>query len=125
MLKLNPDPTFEAEVVITVPGQEETGTVPLTFKYRGKKEFSEWIESMKEQKEPDKLDKEGNVVKAGKVTRKEKTTIEAFLEFVKSWGLPEAFTKENVDIFLDNYPMAYNEIFVHYTKSLLGSRVKN
>jgi len=72
-----------------------------------------------------KTDKEGNVVKVGKVTRKEKTTTEAFLEYVHSWGLPDAFSKANVDIFLDNYPMAYNEIFVHYTKSLLGSRVKN
>lgn len=125
MLKLNPNPTFEANVEITVPGQEETGTISLTFKYRSSKEYWAWVESIKEQKEPDKLDKEGKVLKQGKVIRKEKTAFEAFLEFVEGWELPEKFTKENVEIFLNNYPMAYAEIVGSYVKLLLGSRVKN
>ena len=114
MLKLNPDPTFTDDVEITVPGQKEPGTIPMTFKYRSRKEYQEFLESL-EEKKSDK----------GKVTRKEKTFVEAFPEFVLGWGLEEEFCQKNIEIFLNNYPVAYQEIFTFYSKMLLVSRVKN
>lgn len=114
MLKLNPDPTFTDDVEITVPGQKEPGTIPLTFKYRNRDEFKEWFGGLDEKRD-----------KNGKVTRKGKTFTEAFLEFVLGWGLDEEFNKENVEIFLTNYPAAYQEIFTQYSKMLLVSRIKN
>lgn len=106
MIKLNPNPEFQDGVNITVPGQKEPGTIQLTFKYRGRDEYKEWLES---------LSGGGS----------EKSTDEAFLEFVTGWGLEEEFNRENVGIFLNNYPMSYAEIFKAYSKLLFESRVKN
>ena len=114
MLKLNPNPTFADEVTITVPGQKEPGTINLTFKYRSRKEYGEFLASLEEKK-----DEAGNVVVPGK------TVSEALPEFVIGWDLPEEFNAENVEIFLNNYPAAYGEIFTAYSRLLLGSRVKN
>ena len=114
MLKLNPNPTFSGDVEITVPGQKEPGTISLTFKYRGRKEFSGFLEWMGEKK-----DEDGNVVTPGK------TMAEAFPEFVTGWDLPDEFCTENVAIFLDNYPAAYGEIFTAYSRMLFESRIKN
>lgn len=114
MISLNLKPTFDAEVSITVPGQPEPGMIPLTFKYMGRKEYVAWMDSNKEEKD-----------KKGKVTKEGKTFIAAFPEFVEGWGLPEDFTPENIEIFLNNYPAAYFEIFSEYSKLLLTSRIKN
>jgi len=125
MLKLNPNPTFEAEVEITVPGQQETGTVKLTFKYLGRKEYRAMVDSWDEVKEPDKLDKGGKIIKEGKVIKPATLKEDAFLQIVTSWDLPEPFNLENVQIFLNNYPAAYMDIFTQYSKLLLQSRLKN
>jgi hypothetical protein len=47
-LKINPDPQFQADVTITVPGQSEPGTLPLTFKYRGRDEYKSLLESFEQ-----------------------------------------------------------------------------
>jgi len=104
MIKLNLDPTFDAEVPITVPGQAEPGTIPLTFKYRGRKEYLAWLESNKEEA---------------------KTQTEVFLEFVTKWGLSEDFNPANIEIFLDQYPAAYFDIISDYSRLLFESRAKN
>lgn len=114
MLKLKLDPTFEAEVQVTIPGQSEPGTLPITFKYRPRDEHHKWIESIQERK-----DAKGKVVAAGK------SFVEAFHDYAVGWGLPEEFTKENIDIFFQNYPAADKEIFTQYVKLLFGSRIKN
>jgi len=119
MLKLNPNPTFEAEVEITVPGQQETGTVKLTFKYLGRKEYRAMVDSWDEVREPDKANKPGKVVKPATLTE------DAFLQFVNGWELPEPFNLENVQIFLNNYPAAYMDTFTQYSKLSLQSRLKN
>lgn len=114
MLKINPDPTFSHVVEITVPGQTEPGTLNLTFKYRGRKDYADWIDTLSEKKD-----------KKGKTKQKGKTVSEAFPEFVLDWELDEEFSSENFEIFLNNYPAAYGEIFSEYSKLLLLSRIKN
>ena len=108
MLKLNPDPTFTDDVEITVPGQKEPGTIPMTFKYRSRTEYKEFLDGLEEKKKG-----------------KEKTFPAVFSEFVLGWGLEEEFNSKNIETFLDNYPVAYQEIFTFYSKMLLVSRVKN
>lgn len=114
MLKLNPNPTFSDEIEITVPGQKEPGSISLTFKYRSRKEYVEFLSSLEEEKD-----------KAEKVVKPGKTVAEALPEFVLGWDLPEEFTAKNVAIFLNNYPAAYGEIFAAYSRLLFESRVKN
>ena len=113
-LKINPDPTFKADVKITVPGQTEPGTLPVTFKYRGRDEYKALLESFQE-----KTDESGNA------TQKGKTFAEALPAIATGWGLDEDFTPENIEIFLNNYPAAYQEIFAEYSRLLLVSRIKN
>lgn len=102
MLKLNPDPQFTNDVELTVPGQQETGTVALTFKYFGKTALEEFWESVKG-----------------------KSDVEIIGALVTGWGLPEEYAEENLGIFLDNYPLAAAEILKHYQSALLESRIKN
>ena len=110
MLKLNPNPTFDATVKVTVPGQQEPDELDLTFRYRGKKAMAELWEKYKQS------DKKA----------KKLTDVDLFLDMATGWKMPDAeFSRENVEIFLDNYPAAANEISLEYTKLNLGSRVKN
>jgi len=102
MLKISLDPTFEAVVDITVPGQKKTGTIPLTFKYRNKEELlSFWNENDKSE------------------------DTEIFHKLVLGWGLDEKFTPENVKVFLNNYHRAAFEIVREYNRLLAESRIKN
>lgn len=121
-LKINPDPQFKADVSITVPGQSEPGTISLTFKYRGRDEYKALLEDF-EDKTKDKKNEKGEVEKI--VIKKGKTFVEAFPEFVLGWDLDEKFTPENIKVFLNNYPAAYQEIFAEYLRLLFASRVKN
>jgi hypothetical protein len=109
MLKINLEPTFTNDVEITVPGQPEPGTIPLTFKYRSRKDYVDLIDSFDEKK----------------TKKKPKALHVAFQDFVLGWGLDEEFNPKNIETFLGNYPAAYQEIFTHYSKMLLVSRVKN
>ena len=86
----------------------------MTFKYRGRDEYRAMLESFEEKK-----DEKGEVVKKGK------TFSEAFPDYVAGWGLDEEFSQENIEIFLNNYPAAYQEIFTEYSRLLLVSRIKN
>ena len=107
MLKITLDPTFKADVEITVPGQDKPGTIPLTMKYRGRDAFQQFAEELKS------------------AAGKKKTVAESFPDFVEDWGLKEEFNKENIETFLNNYPAAYQEILTKYSELLLVSRLKN
>ena len=115
MLKLNPKPTFDADVKITVPGQSEAGTMKLTFKYMPKKALFEFFEAHRA-----KYDDDGEVVK-------EASADEVMLaDIIVGWkGMDAEYNQGNLKIFLDNYPAAAGEIIVAYNKFVLESRVKN
>lgn len=107
MLKLNLDPSFTADVQVTVPGQTEPGTVKLTLKYMNRSNYLLFLDSLKEKK--------------GKTVPQD----QALLDFVLGWDLAEEFNLENVKIFLDNYPCAFHDIFQQYSQLLMNSRIKN
>lgn len=128
MLKINPDPQFQADVEITVPGQEETGTISLTLKYRTREAVVEFWERAAGKKEAGIKGKKKEAVASNKkeTAAFNKKEADTFLDFVEGWeGLDAEFTRENVDIFLRNYPMASREIVMEYNRLLLESRVKN
>jgi len=103
MLKLNPDPQFTADAMITVPGQVEPGAITLTFKYRSRKELAAFFEGMKDRKD-----------------------VDVFPDFIVGWsGMDADFSKKNIGIFLDNYPAAFGEILTEYSNLSFKSRVKN
>ena len=104
MLKITPDPKFTADVLITVPGVAEPVGVAMTFKYRSRKEMLAFLEEEKEKQLPETLCN----------------------DVVLGWsGFDAEFSKENLALFLENYPAAPLEIWTEYNKQLYGSRVKN
>jgi hypothetical protein len=116
MLKLNPKPTFDADIKLTVPGQDDAGTIKLTFKYMPKKALFDFFK--KHQAEYDE--------KTGELIKDASTDDVMIGEIVTGWkGLDVEFNQENLSIFLDNYPAAAGEIIVAYNRLVLESRVKN
>lgn len=121
MLKINPDPTFQADVEITVPGWKKPGSVTLTFKYRSRKEFVEfstWANGAT----AEELQK----MSITQWMKSRRPDDEVFPEFVVGWeGMDAEFNQENIATFLNNYPAAFQEIFRNYSSLLLESRIKN
>ena len=103
MLKLNPNPTFDAEVRITVPGQVEPESVTLTFAYKSRSELSEYLKGMSGQ-----------------------TDLEALQGVVVGWsGIDAEFSKDALASLIDNYHAAAGDIIAGYVKALAESRAKN
>jgi hypothetical protein len=103
MLKLTPDPTFTANVPLTVPGREQPVTIQMEFKYVAGEESLKLFDEIAT-----------------------KTNVEAILMFTTGWKKVDApFSPEALGKLLDNYPNASTEIFAAYQKNLLESRVKN
>jgi len=104
MLKITPDPKFTADVQITVPGLAEPVSVTMTFKYRTRKEMLDFLEAEKDKQLSETMRN----------------------DVVLGWsGFDADFSKENLALFLENYPAAPLEIWTEYNKQLYGSRVKN
>lgn len=109
MLKLNPNPTFRADVPLTVPGQEAAGTVNFTFRHMGRNAFKVWSEAA-----------------SGK------PDAESLTELIANWqgvtddaGAPVAFSDIALAALLDAYPAAGLEIVQAYVKALTESRLGN
>lgn len=103
MLKINPNPQFSADVKISEPGNPEPTTVKITFKYKTRKQLTEFVE---------KVDEKG--------------IEESLQEIVVSWdGIDAECNKENISLLAQNYPAAAGEIFSAYYRELFASKVKN
>lgn len=103
MLKVTPDPTFEAEVKITVPGQHKPESVTMTFKYMPPKEYAAFAKKI-----------EG------------KPYAKVLPEIVLGWDGPDQpFSKENLVALVGNYSQAGGEIFDVFVSNLMESRAKN
>ena len=107
MFRLQPNPTFTAEVKISTP----QGVVPLKleFKHMGKKALGEWTEASKG-----------------------KPDIEVLGPVVSGWsdvfdcnGEPVPFSHDALAQLLGDYSPAAREIFMAYVLALTESRSKN
>ena len=100
-LKLVANPTFKAKVGIPMAGGEAV-PVEFTFKHRTKTALDEWIK-----------------------TCSGKSDTESFMEMVEGWDLEEPFSKENVDVLLENYIGASVETYRAYVDELIKHKEKN
>lgn len=111
MIKLNPAPTFEQDVLLTVPGQAAPVTVPMTFKYMTAEQVLAWWK-----------DKAGT------------PPAQAIPEIVVGWG-PQAvaaddgthvpYSPEALATLIKNYQPATGEILRAWQLGLTESRIKN
>ena len=103
MLKLCPNPTFEAEVKITVPGQTAPESVFFTFRHFDKSMMSDFVGRAKDMDD-----------------------ITAVSEVVAGWReIDQPFTAENLALLLKNFPASAGEIMRVFYRESLESRAKN
>lgn len=106
MFVLQPKPTFNAEVLIAIPGGAE-GKIRFEFKHKGRKDLKAFFESLGE----------------GDTARPDS---EALLDLVSDWtGVDEKFSPAALETLLDNYPSAAKSIFEAYNKALFEGKEKN
>lgn len=105
MFKLQPNPTFKAEVAI--PTVEGEGKITFEFKHKGRKALKEYIDSLGE----------------GENARED---ADALGELIAGWsGVDEKYSPEALTTLLDAYPGASRAIFEAYNRALLEGRSKN
>lgn len=109
MIRLNPDPTFDALVKLTVPGQPEPVEVAMVFRHMASDKLPQWFESNRDKKTADALD-----------------------EIVVGWsgvmgddGKLVPYSKDALVLLLNNYQPATLEILRAWQLGLSESRVKN
>jgi hypothetical protein len=103
MFKLDPNPTFVAPVSGFKPGEGVTESILVTFKYRGRKELSEFLLAV------------GDL-----------TALDALMDIMVGWrDVPLDFTRENVEKLCDLYPAFVSAVFETYRAELTEARRKN
>lgn len=103
MFKVQPNPTFPCKVELSVPGEDKTKIVTVTFKHLSKPQIKTYFDGL-----------EG------------KTDAEALGEIITDWdGIDAKFNTESLQTLLENYPAAGGELFDAFRRDLMESRRKN
>jgi len=109
MFKITPNPTFETNVLLSLPGGYEVGEIKVNFKYFKPAELEDF------------LSKNGD-----------KSPAEVLKQIITGWddvkdteGNNVPFNNQNLDMLLGNYHSAAREILVAWRMGLSGARAKN
>lgn len=109
MIKLKPDPTFSAPVLLTVPGQAEPVEITMTMRHMAADQVSKWL--------------------ADNDTR---PSLDALAEIIVGWDgvldeseQPVPYSTEALATLLNNYRAATPEIVVAWIREMGASRLKN
>lgn len=109
MFKLNPAPTFVAQVPISVPGLSEPLEVAITFRHKAKTAVKSWMDNA-----------------AGK------TDADLLHEIIAGWsgmqaedGAEVAYSLTALGDLLENYPASHGELFRAYLRELTEAKRKN
>lgn len=106
MFALQPKPTFTKEVVLTVPGGGE-GKFKGVFQHKTKTELQAFFANISDEKNP-------------------RPDIESVMEILVGWeGVDQKFSKENVEILLENYFRAALAILNAYSFGYFEAKEKN
>lgn len=110
MFKINPNPTFKADVQLTVIGSTEPAKLVVTFKHKGRKALADWVAL------PKKMADAGTPIKDA----------DYLDEVIADWeGVDAPYSVEALDTLLDAYQPAGQELFEAYIRALTESRAKN
>ncbi len=105
MFQLKANPTFKADVKFQLPDASEA-KIEFEFKHMGRKALGAFFENLGSEKT-------------------EKTDAQLLREIAVGWGLTEEFSDENIEEFLDNYPMSAIPIVNTWRNALTEGRTKN
>ncbi len=109
-IKVQPDPTFEAKVGLSMAGQEKPVEAWFVFKYRNKDEAQVFYQRLNEQ------DKPGN---------KDADLVADCVVGWKEEDFDQPFNGTNLLLLQKNYPNAALEIVLTYLREVAGSKAKN
>lgn len=108
-LKLTPNPTFSAAVQISVPGQEATEIIRVTFRHKTAEALAAWFQAKADKPARDALDE----------------VIEAWDGPLDAGGEKVSYSREALGNLLSGYPAASGEMVRAYLRELTESRAKN
>lgn len=108
MFKIIPNPTFTANVKLTVPGQAEPAVVEIEFRHKGKAAYKLWLEN---------ADGKTDQVFLGEVI--------VNIPMADKDGKELPYTEKRLGMMLDAYPASGIEILAAYSTGLMESRAKN
>ena len=102
MLKIAPEPTFVASVVVPVPGGGDA-LINVTYRHKGRAALKEWTASFGSRNDPDCLE-----------------------EVIAAWdGVEVDYSRETLGMLLDAYPGAAMALFTAYVGELGRAKAKN
>jgi len=101
-LTLVAEPTFKAKVAIPVAGLSGPVEIIFEFKHRTKSDLAKWMEGAK-----DRLD------------------IDSVMGTVVGWGFDDEFSRDNVQLLLENHHGASRAIASKYLSELMALRLGN
>lgn len=109
MFKITPNPTFETNVILSLPGGQEVGEIRITFRYFKPADLEVFLEER------------GTLAPADVV----KEIMTGWNDVKDSDGNDVPFNNENLATLLANYHAAGREILVAWRMGLSGARAKN
>jgi hypothetical protein len=105
MLTLNPQPTFVAPALITVPGQAEPVSISVTWRHKSRTELDAWLKGLSSRDDHEVLS-----------------------EVIAGWDEADVDSPYSVDALcalLNNYPRAAMDLMAAYSRALYEGRAKN
>jgi hypothetical protein len=109
MIKLNPDPTFQAIVKLSIPGAADTVEINMTFRHMASDKVASWFKENVDVRSSEALDK----------------VIVDWTGVMGDDGQMVPYSKEALDTLLKNYRPATTEIIAAWQREMNESRLKN
>lgn len=109
MFQLDPAPTFQAAVQISVPGQADGMPLQITFRHKTKAAVSDWIVRARGRTDAEIL---------GEV-------IEGWSEVRNAAGQDVPYSQAALVALLENFPASKDDLFSAYLRELTEAKRKN
>jgi hypothetical protein len=119
--------TFKSKVVVSLPGEEE-GVIEVVYKYRTRKEYGDFMDSVLEgQKSKASLMTDDQVMLsiASILQQKSGENADMILQIAEGWDLEYEFTYENVAQLCDELPGVAMAVVLAYREACIEGRLGN
>jgi hypothetical protein len=110
MFKINPSPTFTLTVRLSVPGSDADAPLTFTFRHKGARDLSRWLQSA--------ASRGSDAEFLGEV-------IADWSGVVDESGAAVPYSQETLAALLDAYPASASELVLAYRGQLADARAKN
>jgi hypothetical protein len=110
MFKLIASPTFSCPVRISVPGSDTPATLQVTYRHKTARQLTAWLMSS--------VDRTDDVSYLEEV-------IASISPLADADGKPVPYSREALELLLDQFPASGPELVQAYRKQLADARAKN